>query len=599
VAGPDETQSLIDYGQADDGGVGTWGPVNDDIGVSVDGVEETMEKLSSPDPFTATYQMPNGDIVVSNLPLEDLLDPDYDEGPTLQTAWTAPDESVVPIAQHQILVWFKDTASAEDIQDFIDEHNLQVIFSWFEPGATSGNVNAWFQFQYDPEDYATFDDIYTAFGEDELVAAVSPNIISDFSNQYSDEDRGWSPGEADEFWPGWTVGAVHWYGDSACDAYGMLTNPYVELGPESAHPMGTETDAKMSDQVTAVVDDGVWRPHEDFTTGLSVDSAPNNSLGIQNKISWIGVNVFDHSYVVGNKSTQCGEPIENPHNSNYVDSHGTQVAGTITAGTFNKTSSMDSYGVGTSSLAPDICVLPLRLKHDSATGFNTAAVIKAIRSLRFEFNHGAWLEKVRVINMSLGGIGKYSLWPVDSMKSEIQADLNLNDRLYVAAAGNDGSDELFYPAAFSNCLGVSGLRAYYTGSSWAFTVAPGSNYDLDAYKVSGIFEFYNTGGLTWRFQFLPVPDGSEWDPYDYEPHSSSSGYEFFSGTSFATPQVSALAALLYDAKAQASESTTYDDVRSRIIDTAGDTVTGGSPERSVSGLISFYDALSGWGINEE
>jgi hypothetical protein len=55
--------------------------------------------------------------------------------------------------------------------------------------------------------------------------------------------------------------------------------------------------------------------------------------------------------------------------------------------------------------------------------------------------------------------------------------------------------------------------------------------------------------------------------------------------------------LLYDAKAQADESVTYEDVRDRIVETEGSAKT--SYGRTLAGLANFYDALDGWGINDE
>lgn len=106
------------------------------------------------------------------------------------SGWTSPNSNYYHIYENQILGWFKDTVDQGDIENFITTHNLRVIFSWFEP-AEEGNEIAWFQFEYDPEEYETFDDAYTAFSEDELIKGAMPNLQSNFRNMYTDPDRLW------------------------------------------------------------------------------------------------------------------------------------------------------------------------------------------------------------------------------------------------------------------------------------------------------------------------------------------------------------------------------------------------------------------------
>lgn len=368
--------------------------------------------------------------------------------------------------------------------------------------------------------------------------------------------------------------------------------------------MTSEVDANFSDQVIAVIDDGVWRGHEDFQVGLEDDPGPNNGLGIKGKVSWIGVNVHDDYYDMGTKANALGEPVPNPYDDDHVDFHGTAVAGTINAGTFNLLDEEDTLGVGTASLAPNALTLPLRLDHDSVDGYSTSVMIKAIRALRFEFEHGTWLEKVRVVNISISG-NLESGWEED-FQDNMSHDLAKNDRLYVASAGENkengpGYERLDYPAAYPDVLGVTGLKANWSTvhDEWLFTADPHSDYqnDLSIYPVSGIYEILRNGGFDLEFnQLVPYPDDTAYDAFTVHPRVDD--YLDFSGNSSACPQAAALAFLLYDAKARASESVNYLQVRDRIITTAGDSVSDWEyPGAPLSGLIDFYAALENWGIN--
>ncbi|MCD6119535.1 S8 family serine peptidase [bacterium] len=279
--------------------------------------------------------------------------------------------------------------------------------------------------------------------------------------------------------------------------------------------------------------------------------------------------------------------------------HGTMVAGLITAVTNN--------GVGVASLAPTAGVLSLRLKVSSVreglpgtpgnSMFTGDSMVKAVRALRFQFAHGQWDDKVRVVNMSFGGDRIYEFWPPKSMKKNISRDLNKNDRLYVGAAGNDAGEKRVFPAAYSNVLGVSGLWTNYWGSTWYPYITYegeryGSNYINDGYQtypVSGIYDFFDgsrhmstaTPGIT---SALGGIDGDV-----LHGDGIIGDYYHINGTSAAAPQVSALAFHLYTAR----PSATYQEVWERIVSTRDHSLDQ-TDEHQIAGPADYDAALTGW-----
>ncbi|WP_270180273.1 S8 family peptidase [Alkalihalobacillus sp. CinArs1] len=179
-----------------------------------------------------------------------------------------------------------------------------------------------------------------------------------------------------------------------------------------------------------------------------------------------------------------------------LNGHGTHVAGIAAATTRND--------LGVAGLAINPKIMNIKVLDDNGSGtFSDVA-----QGVIYAAQNGA-----KVINLSLGG-------PMASatLQNALQYAKD-NGVLNVAAAGNLNSNNLFFPAAYAQCLSVAALdqndnKASFSnyGASWVDVAAPGVNI------LSTLPTYANSQGAT--------------------------NYGSLSGTSMAAPFVAGLAALM-------------------------------------------------------
>ena len=245
--------------------------------------------------------------------------------------------------------------------------------------------------------------------------------------------------------------------------------------------------------------------------------------------------------------------INNDSHANDDNSHGTHVAGTVAQSTNN--------GTGVAGLAFDSCLMPVKVLDKNGSG----SYAQVADGIYWAVDHGA-----DIINLSLGGSS-----PAQVLEDAVAYAYN-HGVTVVAAAGNNGSSSIDYPAAYNDyVIAVGATRydetlAYYSSYGPGLDlVAPGGDLDIDQ---NG--DGYDDGVLQNTFN----PNTK---------NTSDFGYWFFQGTSMAAPHVSGTAALLISN----GTASTPDELRAVLQGTAKDLGSPGWDETFGWGLINAYQAL--------
>lgn len=273
-----------------------------------------------------------------------------------------------------------------------------------------------------------------------------------------------------------------------------------------------------------------------------------------------------------------------------VDSHGTHVTGIIAArwGTIVPVgcdACSTSGVVGASYLAP-IKVLPIRAI-DANGDITLADVTLSVRyaaGLSVPVNGVPTVNAhpAQVINLSLGG--KVSAADAAPMCDAI-AEARTAGALVFAAAGNSGDTVPIYPAACSAAVSVGSVSL--SGAGAPVHAPYSSSYAAVQLSAPGGSDpntptFFNGGTLNGA-AFSDMIFSTGWDYGRNQPT-----YMAESGTSQATPQVAALAALLLSK----GVTTTPAETLARLNATATDLGAGGRDPQYGFGMINAAAALN-------
>ncbi len=218
-----------------------------------------------------------------------------------------------------------------------------------------------------------------------------------------------------------------------------------------------------------------------------------------------------------------------------VRGHGTNVCGVLAATTNN---ALGIVGVGTGDDNSVVKLSAIKIADDTTNGGSTASSL--IKGLKLAQSAGA-----RVVNISYDGTGTTS-----SMKTACD-DAVAAGITIVCAAGNGSTSTPWYPAAYDSVISVANLTSTSNWSVRSSSSNYGSTCDISA-PGTGLTSISNTG---------------------------ASAYSTVSGTSFSSPVVAGVAALLYAEYPKLTDA----QVKSILYDTATDIYATG------------YDTDSGWG----
>jgi hypothetical protein len=278
--------------------------------------------------------------------------------------------------------------------------------------------------------------------------------------------------------------------------------------------------------VVAVVDTGVNMNHTELAGSIWTNTR---------EIAGNGIDDDRNGYVDDIHGWDFAANDNNPSDQN---GHGTHVAGTIAA---------DKNGIGSTGVAPDALVMPVRVLGSDGSGTDVAVAA----GIRYAAQNGA-----DIINLSLGGSFSSAIY------AAIQFAQSL-DVLVVAAAGNESAAVPSNPARSSATLSnVLSVGAYSSSNA--------------------IASFSNRAGSSGAVQ-VDAPGVSVYST------SYTGGYVAYSGTSMAAPHVAGLAALALSA----NRSLTASQLRSVIVNGANHTISGSDSRGGINAALTVALAAAG------
>jgi subtilisin family serine protease len=245
------------------------------------------------------------------------------------------------------------------------------------------------------------------------------------------------------------------------------------------------------------------------------------------------------------------------------DGHGTHVAGIIAA--------LANNGRGIAGTAPGVLVMPVKVMDSDGNIWDTAVA----EGIAWAVAHGA-----RVVNLSLGG---------DTASPVIDAAIDAaraRDVLVVAAAGNHEGDVadpgVSHPGAYGPALTVAAVEDRPASVDADGDGAPDGCGVPRFAPVEYRHALYSNTG--------PEVDLAAPGSCIFSTYSTPSGhsYAYLSGTSMATPMVSAAAALVLSR----NPSLTVGEVEAALVGTAADVGPPGPDSETGAGLLQAGAAVA-------
>lgn len=328
--------------------------------------------------------------------------------------------------------------------------------------------------------------------------------------------------------------------------------------------------AETQEQLDAIPDTALDYCEPDFKLSMLEDTSVNDTLYV-NGAQWnlenmnvpaawakgqfgdgVTVAVID-SGLYGAADGESHEDIDpakvvSPYNAisggtNVSDDHGhgTFVAGMIIANTNNS--------AGIAGIMPNVKLMPIKV----STKDRDASISDVIKAIEYAVDNGA-----DIINMSLG-TNDFS----EALKTACDNAVE-KGAIIVAAAGNDGSSKPCYPAAYDSVIGVGSLTS-------DNLLAATSQYGESVYVTAPGAGVVSTDNV-------------------------SNGYKRSSGTSFASPEAAALAAM-----AKSIDGTMNQDSFKKLLqDTCTDLGETGHDSLYGYGMLNFEKAANALlGTDEE
>lgn len=298
-----------------------------------------------------------------------------------------------------------------------------------------------------------------------------------------------------------------------------------------------------------------WNFHGVDEGGIDMEPAWDVATGDGAIVAVIDTGIRVGTDLANTKFVQGYDFVNDDSDPTDDNGHGTHVAGTIAQSTNNNE--------GVAGVAFNTYLMPVKVLDSRGSG----TYDDIVSGIYYAVDNGA-----NIISMSLGGSAGST-----AMEDALAYAYN-HGVTVIAAAGNDGTNQISYPAAYDAYVIAVGATQYdktlapYSNYGTSLdVVAPGGNTDVDQ---NG--DGYGDGILQQTFTLRGI--NVNW------------GYYFYQGTSMATPHVSGTAALVYSLGV-----TSPDDIRNILQSTAIDLGAPGRDEYYGYGLINAYAAVQAAG----
>jgi len=297
-------------------------------------------------------------------------------------------------------------------------------------------------------------------------------------------------------------------------------------------PEAWQINTGSSNVIVAVIDTGVDYNHQDLAGNMWKNLAELNGIsGVDDD----GNGYVDDIYGIDTRNNDS-DPMDD-------HSHGTHCAGTIGA--------VGNNGIGVVGVNWNVKIMALKFISAMGYGYTSDAIECLEYVIKMKQDYG---QNIRITSNSWGGVD-YSQALYDAIQLAGNADI-----LFVAAAGNNKSDNDTYPNYPSN-YGLPNIIAV-AATDHNDNLASFSNWGLASVDVAapGVSILSST---------------------------PNNNYKYFSGTSMATPHVAGLAALILAEHPNYS----YNQVRENIITTV-DPIAGLDGLIFTGGRINANNALT-------
>ncbi|RMG90469.1 MAG: hypothetical protein D6706_19410, partial [Chloroflexi bacterium] len=250
----------------------------------------------------------------------------------------------------------------------------------------------------------------------------------------------------------------------------------------------------VPDVLVAIIDTGIDYRHPDLENSLWQNAAENNGQpGVDDDGNGLVDDVMGWDFTDAPRFADGGDyltPDPDPMDE-FAGGHGTEIAGIIAAGVDNVQ--------GIAGIAPKVKILNLRA--GTASGYLEEDDV--IQAMLYAYAMGA-----KVINMSFGDL------KISTLFKDVVHFLWQQGVTFVAAAGNEGQPQVYFPAALKE------------------TIAVGSSDQDD--RLTGFSNFgYGIDLIAPGAAIISTAPGNQ--------------YRTVSGTSFSAPMVSGVCALLLSA----------------------------------------------------